>query len=287
MELSFNQNFLTLEYSALNYLNPFQTRYRYQLAGIDNDWMEVFSGSENFRTNGILSVSYTNLPPGEYLFRVMASDNNNQWDATASELKIIIHAPWWKTKTAYALYAISVLLIMALSVFLYLNYTRKKWERKHREELLLQRIRHLIQQQQLLEGEKESNTSKKATNLKHSEGTNPLSPADAEFLSRAIKVVEQNLYEPNYSVAQLSRDLCMDRTGLYRKLILLMDKSPSSFIRRIRLQRAARLILEEDLSITEVAEKVGFSSSSYFSKCFQEMYGCRPSEYAENIKNST
>ena len=67
----------------------------------------------------------------------------------------------------------------------------------------------------------------------------------------------------------------------------VMDQSPSLFIRNIRLQRAAQLITEGKLSITEIAEHTGFSSSSYLSKCFQEMYGCRPSEYAEKAKEST
>ena len=79
----------------------------------------------------------------------------------------------------------------------------------------------------------------------------------------------------------------MDRTGLYRKLIALLDKSPSLFIRNIRLQKAAQLILEEELSIAEIADKVGFSSGSYLSKCFQEMYGCRPTEYAEKTRKTT
>nr|WP_255543167.1 helix-turn-helix transcriptional regulator [Pedobacter sp. ASV19] len=86
---------------------------------------------------------------------------------------------------------------------------------------------------------------------------------------------------------RLSRDLHMDRTGLYRKLITLLDKSPSLFIRNIRLEKAAALILEGELNISEITEEVGFSSSSYLSKCFQEQYGCRPSEYAEKAKKST
>lgn len=76
----------------------------------------------------------------------------------------------------------------------------------------------------------------------------------------------------------------MERTGLYRKLVTLLDQSPSLFIRNIRLQRAAQLLAEGKLSVTEIAERTGFSSSSYLSKCFQEMYGCRPSEYTEKAK---
>lgn len=104
---------------------------------------------------------------------------------------------------------------------------------------------------------------------------------------QAIELVEKNLDVNGYSVEQLSRDLCMERTGLYRKLVTLLNQSPSLFIRNIRLQRAAQLLAEGKLSVTEIAERTGFSSSSYLSKCFQEMYGCRPSEYTEKAKKST
>ncbi len=76
-------------------------------------------------------------------------------------------------------------------------------------------------------------------------------------------------------------------TGLYKKLISLLDQSPSLFIRNIRLQKASQLIIEQKHSITEIAEIVGFNSSSYFSKCFYEMYQCKPSEYAEKMQKST
>ena len=110
---------------------------------------------------------------------------------------------------------------------------------------------------------------------------------ESAFLARAIEQVEKNMHVIGYSVEQLSRDLCMERTGLYRKLVNLLDQSPSLFIRNIRLQRAAQLLTENELSIAEIAERTGFSSSSYLSKCFQEMYGCRPSEYARKTKKST
>ena len=107
-----------------------------------------------------------------------------------------------------------------------------------------------------------------------------MSPADAGFIARAVELVERNLDTPGYSVEQLSRDLCMERTGLYRKLTALLDRSPSLFMRDIRLRHVARLVKEGRLSMAEIAEKTGFSSSSYMSRCFQEVYGCRPGEYA-------
>ncbi|REG99631.1 helix-turn-helix domain-containing protein [Flavobacterium aquicola] len=288
IELSYDQNFLTLEFSALNYQNPSQTYYRYQLKGIDNDWRETSTGGGNENwNNGILTASYTNLPHGNYTFLVMASGNDRKWDGAVSELRINIKAPWWKTTTAYVLFILLFTASIAGGIFLYLYYSRKKIEQNHKEDILLLRIRNLIDQCSYLETEKENYLAQTNLQSVQSAETRNENRVDEMFLAKALELVEKNLNVPDYSVENLSRDLCMDRTGLYRKLIALLDKPPSLFIRNIRLQKAAGLLLEGELSISEITERVGFSSSSYLSKCFQEMYGCRPSEYAEMIKKST
>ena len=290
LELSYSQNFLTFEFSAINYLNPTQSLYRYQLEGLDNDWIETYT-TEQEQNDGILRIYYTNLPAGKYLLRVMASNNTGGWNGVVSELKITIYPPWWKTTTAYAIYVFCFLFITSSMVYLYIYTTKNKLKRQRKEEILLLRIRNLIDQcnqyeaNQIDQSDKIENLDK---NISYQQSDrSSLSAPDNAFLTRAIELVEKNINEANYSVEQLSRDLCMDRTGLYRKLIALLDKSPSLFIRNIRLQRAAQLLLEEDLNIAEIAETVGFSSSGYFNKCFQEAYSCRPSEYAEKMKKST
>lgn len=293
IELDYNQNFLTFEFSALNYLNGERTYYRYRLEGVDKDWIRVFAGGQNGGTDGtgILQASYTDLSPGKYTFKVMASDNILQWDGRVTEVSLIIHAPWWKTNTAYTLYVIALLLVTVVGIRLYVYWTRKKMERRHKEEILLLRIRNLIEQCNSYEAEQKARSEDNNPPATCSVVETPHAPkqdaAESAFLARAIEQVEKNLHVSGYSVEQLSRDLCMERTGLYRKLVTMLDQSPSLFIRNIRLQRAAQLLAEGNLSITEIAERTGFSSSSYLSKCFQEMYGCRPSEYAEKMKKST
>ena len=70
------KTFLTFEFSALNYINHERTYYRYQLEGIDPQWMSTFAGRQGNATvgKGLLQAVYTNLPPGDYTFKVMASD---------------------------------------------------------------------------------------------------------------------------------------------------------------------------------------------------------------------
>lgn len=108
---------------------------------------------------------------------------------------------------------------------------------------------------------------------------------DDQLIQKAIKLVENHLEEPEFSVEQMSKELGMSRGQLYKKLISLTSKSPVEFIRLIRLQRAAQLLSKSQLTIAEIAYKVGYNNAKYFSKHFKEAYGVLPSAYA--LKKST
>ena len=97
-----------------------------------------------------------------------------------------------------------------------------------------------------------------------------------EWLQQAIDYVDKNIADEHYSVEQLSNDLCMSRMTLYRKIQSATGQKPTEFIRTIRLRRAAELLREGRLTITEISYATGFSSVSYFSRCFRTMYGVAP-----------
>lgn len=118
--------FLSFEFSAINYKNPSQTYFRYQLEGIDNDWRETTVG-QNENSNSILKISYTNLPHGKYKLKVMTSNDNRKWDGLVSELQITIHAPWWKTPVAYSAFFILFIVLAGSAIYAFIFYSRKKW----------------------------------------------------------------------------------------------------------------------------------------------------------------
>lgn len=102
---------------------------------------------------------------------------------------------------------------------------------------------------------------------------------EPELILKVRTLIEQHLEDGEYGVEQLAQDLCMERTGLYKKLTALTDTTPVAFIRSIRLRRAAALLQEGKLTVNEIAERTGFSSPSYFTKCFKKEFGVLPSEY--------
>ncbi len=91
--------------------------------------------------------------------------------------------------------------------------------------------------------------------------------------------MEAHLSEESYSVEQLSSDLCMSRMTFYRKIQAATGLKPTEFIRTIRLRRAAELLNEGQLNITEISYETGFTSVSYFSRCFRKMYGIPPKQF--------
>ena len=93
---------------------------------------------------------------------------------------------------------------------------------------------------------------------------------EPELILQVHTLIEQHLEDGEYGVEQLAQDLCMERTGLYKKLTALTNTTPVAFIRSIRLHRAAALLQEGKQSVNEIAERTGFSSPSYFTKCFKK-----------------
>ncbi len=137
--LKYNQSNVSIVYAALNYIFPDKNMYAYKLEGFDPDWNEV--GNRRI-------AYYTNIPPGNYVFRVKASNNDDIWNETGASIIITILPPFWKTWWAYSLYSLFIISILYL-IFRYLNEKErmkndirlKQMESKTREEFHLARNR--------------------------------------------------------------------------------------------------------------------------------------------------
>lgn len=107
---------------------------------------------------------------------------------------------------------------------------------------------------------------------------------DANFLLEVIEFIKANVSNPDLKVDDLSRNAGMSRTPFFKKIKSLTGKTPSDFIREIRLNQAAKLLTQSDLIITEIAYQTGFTSPKYFRECFKKQFGESPSEYIEHHK---
>ena len=105
---------------------------------------------------------------------------------------------------------------------------------------------------------------------------------DGEFLKRAIRAVEENMDNENFSSNDFAQALCMSRSNLHLKITSITGESATKFIRKIRFNYACKLLLDRKYTISEISSMVGFSSPSYFATSFKKHVGCLPTEYVRN-----
>lgn len=106
-------------------------------------------------------------------------------------------------------------------------------------------------------------------------------PTDSDFLERINELIEQNLTNADFSIDFLAAELGVSRSGLFGKIKTLTGNTPGELIQLLRLKKAARLLAEGQYRVGEVAYMVGFSTPSYFAKCFQKQFGMKPGEWME------
>lgn len=107
-----------------------------------------------------------------------------------------------------------------------------------------------------------------------------ITSTDEKFLNKAIKIVEDHISDPSYDIDTFSRDMAMSQSTLYRKLKSLTGESTNNFIKNLRLNRAASLLAQNEISVSEIANMVGFDDPAYFSKSFKQKFGLSPSDFS-------
>lgn len=117
--------------------------------------------------------------------------------------------------------------------------------------------------------------------LKKNEPTLLMSTLDKKFKDKLEAIVAQHIGDNNFNVDRLAEQLCLGRTTVYNRTKSIMGVSPNIYIQNERLRIAAKLLLEGEYTVSEISEKVGFSDSTYFYKCFKNKFGIAPSKYGK------
>ncbi|MBC8005009.1 MAG: hypothetical protein H7X84_06015, partial [Verrucomicrobia bacterium] len=121
--LTHEENFFSFEFIALDYTAPEKNKYAYKLEGFDKDWIQCGTKRE---------ANYTHIDPGEYFFKVKASNNDGVWNEEGAAIKVIILSPWWETWWFRTMLALSILMLLITA-----HYIRIRRFRKH--EILLKK----------------------------------------------------------------------------------------------------------------------------------------------------
>ena len=101
---------------------------------------------------------------------------------------------------------------------------------------------------------------------------------DKDFVEKFKALIEAKMGDSNLNVEDLGKDMGLSRVQLYRKIKSLTNYSPNELLRIARLKKAASLLASSDMTVAEIGYEVGFSSPSYFTKCYREQFGESPTD---------
>lgn len=191
--LHYNENIFTIEFAALDYTIPEKNSYSYKLEGFDKEW--------NCTTSSRRYVTYNNLLPGRYLFKVRGSNNDGIWNYKGNEIRIIILPPFWKTLWFRL---IGLLFVFSL-IWTYMN-VREKWLKKEKKALEVKvkaRTREIQLQKEELQFQKEK-IEEKRDELKKSNNTK----------DKLISIIAHDLKNPFNAIIGLSELLSFNYEDL-------------------------------------------------------------------------
>ena len=204
---------------------------------------------KEWKSNGNEStIHLPTLPPGKYTLEIRYHNNSNSYTSQPATLQITIIPPVYATWWAKTLYILITLGICA--------YYIRKFRTKY------------------LNLKEELRISKALYGLDHS------------MIANMERIINDNLDNPELSVAFIADKMCISKQSLYRKLENAPDLKPQKLIREARMKAAAEMMKTSKLTIDEIMYKVGYDNRSTFYKNFKEQFGLTPKEYRQG-KNGT
>jgi signal transduction histidine kinase/ligand-binding sensor domain-containing protein/DNA-binding response OmpR family regulator len=132
--LPYDNNNIIVEFSALSYEEPERNQFQYILDGFDKDWVNSESNI----------AYYTNLSPGEYIFRIKGANNDGRWNEYGTTLQVVVLPPWWRSTLAFLVYALGIIIVLYY-ILKYLIYRSNKKFKYQLEEFQIEKEKEVYQ----------------------------------------------------------------------------------------------------------------------------------------------
>lgn len=296
--LKHDENNFTLQLSDLPFADHPTAVYAYRLEGSDHEW--------HYLDKGDLDITYNGLSYGDYHLTVRMVDGEGNIGDEVYQLEISVLPPWYLTIWCKLFYL--TLLIVCIAWVINAHFVRKqlKEAKKQKEEILEQvqarmkfyanladelknaaahrsfdEVNHLVVSNLDVNASDSESESAMIVNF-NGQQTLPeveIDEMDKKLLDEIKETIEENMVDSDFNVSVLQEKMGMGNKQLYRKLKAITGQTPVEYIRDMRMQKAAKLLKAGKFSVSEVMYTVGFSNSSYFSKCFSKAFGMTPTEF--------
>ena len=282
--LNYDQNSVTLTFSALNYFRPQQTYYRVRVNGLDNTWRMLSRHNSKglVDSQGQLHLPLISLKPGTYSIEVQASMVPDQWKTVPYEWIVNVNEPWWRTTGVMVLFWMVLLALLALNAYYYLSNAKMRTMRDSEERGIIKRVKMFADRctqrgMDLLEPLHEEVYGVSA------DPQSDLSPQFVEVMERMLPLVS-NKSASELTMRELSNAADMEVKPFYQLITSNIFKSPRTLVRKMMLKKAEELLDTTDMEIDAIAEACGFSTPNYFIAAFFGQTKMTPKEFRKQKK---
>ena len=279
LNLNYDQNSLSLTFSALNFARPLQTYYKVCIPEISQDWVEYsfYSGNGLVDQRGLLHLPLPGLEPGSYHIKLLASVVPDQFVGEPYEWIIHVNQPWWRTTAMLSALGLVVLVMVVLNFVKYNRNMRLKMKRSNEEGDVVRRINAFIDRCDSYGAEPLSPMQEEIFgNVRESQ-----SEMDSRFVEAMQKIIPyvHELKGRPFSMHMLSKASGLEVFDLYDMVSENIHKSPRALICSQRLDRVAELLSTTDKTVEEISIECGFVSPNYLISKFYHKYRMLPTEY--------
>ena len=284
INLNYNQNTISLTFSALNYFRPQQTYYRIKVGGIDDNWrvLTPYNSGGLVDSRGKLHLPLVSLKPGSYTIQVQSSMLPDVWENEPFEWIINVNEPWWRTTGVVALMSILLLTLFLVNVLFYVRNSSMKARRLSEEYHIIKRIKQFAESCSSTDSEPLGITFEEST-IVSADYNSSLSPEFVNMMMNVMDLVSEKK-TTQLSMQDLSKKAGMKLQPFYALVMSNIYKNPKALQKKQMLKKAEELLKNSSMDIADIAQACNFDSPNYFIASFYEEYHLLPEEFRDTLR---
>ena len=276
--LNFDQNTVSLTFSALNFARPLQTYYHVRIREIDENWQtySFYNSGGLVDRRGLLHMPLVGLRPGTYHIELQASNVPDKWVGKPFEWIVNVHEPWWRSTSLLLFIAVVLLALVVVNTLLYNRNTRLRVKRNSDEGDMVRRIQNFSERCEVYKNE--------MIKVNVGDEENEVSDLSPEFINLMVVILpyikEQN---GKFTIRELMELTGSDVQTFYQILSTNLYKNPRSLTLVMRLIQVQDALRSSNKSIEEIAEECHFESPNGMIASFYHQFRMTPRDYRLSI----
>ena len=276
INLNYDQNTLSLTFSALNFARPLQTYYRVRVKELSKDYViySYFNSAGKVDRLGQLHLPLVSLRPGSYHIEVQASDVPDKWIGEPYEWVVNVNEPWWRASGMLLLLALVLFTLLIVNFVLYNRNTRLRVKRNSDEGDMIRRIQNYAERCEVY------NTKVIDVNSLEKRKDDKDADLPKEFIELMVIVLPYIKEQENkFTIRELVDITGTEVTKFYQIVSSNMYKDPQALVRALRLMQVQELLRTTNKSVEDIASECNFATPNVLISSFYHQFKLTPRDY--------